>query len=242
MIASLEGTISAEEPLSASTVADALPVLDIALATVSRRLPVHVSREDLASAAKIALVSALRNVSGSRAEVHAYCFTRVRGAILDELRRLDPLSRRARAKVNVVRGATEELAQEKGRQPTEEEIARAAGVEIEHVRAARQLVEASRQVSLDETDEEGTPFRELADTSAVCPARSAAEVDAAGALRAAITRLPANQARVLRRYYFEDATLEQIAVEFGVSKERIRQIREAAERRLRQDSALACLA
>jgi RNA polymerase sigma factor for flagellar operon FliA len=217
-------------------------VLEIALAQVSRRLPAHVSREDLASAAKVALVNAVRQVSGPPEQVHAYCYTRIRGAILDELRRLDPLSRRTRTKVNALRDVADSLAQRDGAQPTEHEIAAAAGVEVEHVRAARRLVEASKRVSLDETDDEGQAIRQLADDAAECPAGGAEDRDAAVALREALGRLPRNQAHVLRRYYFEDATLEEIAGDLGVSKERIRQIREAAERRLRQDSVLACLA
>ncbi|MEO6567425.1 MAG: sigma factor-like helix-turn-helix DNA-binding protein, partial [Opitutaceae bacterium] len=53
--------------------------------------------------------------------------------------------------------------------------------------------------------------------------------------------LPPNHARVLRRYYLEEATLEDIAVELGISKERVRQIREAAEKKLREDFIVLAL-
>jgi RNA polymerase sigma factor for flagellar operon FliA len=230
------------DELSETQYTEALPVLDIALAQVGRRLPAYVSREDLASAAKIALISALRQVRGPREQVHAYCFTRVRGAILDELRRIDPLSRRVRAKVNALQAIADTLAQETGRQASEVELASAAGIELAQVRAVRSLVESARTVSIDETNEEGAAWRELEDQEAICPAQRAQSADAAAALREAITRLPKNHALVLRRYYFEEATLEEIAFELGVSKERIRQIREAAERKLRQDTALLGLA
>jgi RNA polymerase sigma factor for flagellar operon FliA len=228
--------------LTATAFTEALPVLNIALAQICRRIPAHVSREDLASAAKLALISALRQVRGSQAEVNAYCYTRVRGAILDELRRLDPLSRRARAKVNLIESAASSLAQRCGREATAEEIADAAGVDLEHVLAARRLVEASRLLSLDETDDTGSPRRDYADTEADCPRREAGDNDAGEALRRAITRLPPTQARVLQRYYFEDATLDEIAAELGVTKERVRQIREAAQQKLRSDAEICCLA
>jgi RNA polymerase sigma factor for flagellar operon FliA len=54
-------------------------------------------------------------------------------------------------------------------------------------------------------------------------------------LQTALARLAPNQAYALRRYYIEEATLEEIAGELGVSKERVRQIREAGEKKLRAD-------
>ena len=78
--------------------ADYLDIVEIALATISRRLPATVGRDDLASAGKLALVVAVGRREGSFDDVRAYCFVRVRGAMLDELRRLDPL--RPGAKTN----------------------------------------------------------------------------------------------------------------------------------------------
>ena len=60
-------------------------------------------------------------------------------------------------------------------------------------------------------------------------------------MRAALERLAPNHAHVLRRYYLEDATLDDIAVELGISKERVRQIREAAEKKLREDFVVLAL-
>ena len=57
----------------------------------------------------------------------------------------------------------------------------------------------------------------------------------------ALARLSPNQAFVVRRYYLEDATLEEIADQVGVSKERVRQIREAGEKKLRADEAVLAL-
>jgi RNA polymerase sigma factor for flagellar operon FliA len=83
--------------------ADYLDIVDIALATISRRLPASVGREDLASAGKLALVVAVGRCEGTADEVRAYSFVRVRGAMLDELRRLDPLTRRERAEMKAGR-------------------------------------------------------------------------------------------------------------------------------------------
>ena len=83
---------------SAVSLADTLSVVDAVLAALDRRLPVHVSRDDLASAGKLALIEALLRFDGPPEQARAYCYVRVRGAVLDELRRLDPLSRYTRAR------------------------------------------------------------------------------------------------------------------------------------------------
>jgi RNA polymerase sigma factor for flagellar operon FliA len=75
----------------------------------------------------------------------------------------------------------------------------------------------------------------------MCPAHSAESLDAHASVRAALDRLPPNHAHVLRRYYLDDATLEAIAGELSVSKERVRQIREAAEKKLREDFIVLAL-
>lgn len=60
-------------------------------------------------------------------------------------------------------------------------------------------------------------------------------------LQAALGRLPVNQAMAVRRYYLEDGTLDDIAAELGVSRERARQIREAGEKKLRNDLVVLSL-
>src|SRR5690349_6782011 len=114
---------------SSSTVslADSLSVVDEVLIALDRRLPVHVSRDDLASAGKLALIEALLRFNGPPEQARAYCFVRVRGAILDELRRLDPLSRHTRAQVTLVRRARAALERKLNRAPLVGEIAAFTG-------------------------------------------------------------------------------------------------------------------
>ncbi len=66
-------------------------------------------------------------------------------------------------------------------------------------------------------------------------------VDTYASLHAALDQLPPNHARVLRRYYLEEATLDDISGELGVSIERVRQIREAAEKKLRGEFVVLAL-
>lgn len=219
----------------------ALPVVESVLASVDRRLPAHVSRDDLASAAKLALIEAVGRFTGPLDEVRAYCYTRVRGAVYDELRRLDPLSRRTRVQVNLVRRAATELESALGRQPTSQEVSRATGLRSEKVRQLDRIATASEPCSLQATDADGNPLLDLPDRDSPCPAKSVESDEYNEVVKDALSRLPVNQALVVRRYYFEEATLDEIAGELRVSRERIRQLREAAEKRLRSDVMILAL-
>ena len=226
---------------SAVSLADMLSVVDTVLATLDRRLPAHVSRDDLASAGKLALIEALLRFDGPPEQARAYCYVRVRGAVLDELRRLDPLSRHTRAQVTLVRRASAVLERELGRVPIPNEISAATGLSPDAVAQLERLATAAQACSADETDSDGERLHALVDTDATCPARSAESVDTHTSIHAALDRLPPNHARVVRRYYLEDATLDDIAGELGLSRERVRQIREAAEKKLREDLVVLAL-
>jgi RNA polymerase sigma factor for flagellar operon FliA len=233
-------TLSHQHTPSAS-LADTLSVVDAVLGALDRRLPAHISRDDLASAGKLALIEALLRFDGPPAETRAYCYVRVRGAVLDELRRLDPLSRHTRAQVTLVRRAGAALERQLGRAPVAGEIAAVTGLSLDAIAQLDRLATAAQACSADETGENGEHLHAIIDHDAACPARSAETVDTHASIHAALDQLPPNHARVLRRYYLEDATLDEIAAELGVSKERVRQIREAAEKKLREDFMVLAL-
>ncbi|PTY08427.1 hypothetical protein DB347_02255 [Opitutaceae bacterium EW11] len=215
-------------------VADYIDIVDTALATLSRRLPSHVERDDLASVGKIALVQALGRVSGAPDEVRAYCFVCVRGAMLDELRRLDPVSRRRRVQLNTVSGALAKLSLVGNVRPTASEIAAATGLSVREAASALDDLAAAER-------ESGFDWETLSDPGAPSPAEAVDGQEIASALLGAVARLPANQAFALRRYYLDEVTLDAIADELGVSRERARQIREAGEKKLRSDFQVLAL-
>lgn len=214
--------------------ADYIDIVDVALATISSRLPDYVVRDDLASVGKLALISAMAQCAGSSDEVRAYCFVRVRGAMLDELRRLDPLTRRKRGGVKAVTNAIAVLGARLGRAPMPQEIAEFAQLSASEVIAIQLAIALAEDAAEFEWDS-------LPDTEAISPDEAAETEDLRMGLQVALDRLPANQALVLRRYYLEDALLADIADELGVSSERVRQIREAGEKKLRADFVVLAL-
>lgn len=219
---------------SPTVLADFLDLVEAALAGVSRHLPVNVARDDLASAGKLALVTALASADGPVEEVRAYCFVRVRGAMLDELRRRDPLSRTDRVRARAIASAQYEIARAQGREASLDELAAATQLPV----AAVAGVLAAQVAARDRADED---WDAVPDITSPSPLESVELADLQASLRAALERLPANQALALRLYYLEDAPLDTIAGELGVSRERARQVREAGEKRLRADFVVLSL-
>ncbi len=210
------------------TLTDLLDLVEIALAPLARRLPPTVAREDLASAGKLALVAAHRRCDGSADEVRAYCFVRVRGAMLDELRRLDPLSRQQRDRCNAITRIQAQLSHQLGRTPSIEEVASTAGLKANEVSAA--LNAAAQSGDPGEVE-----WSTIPDNTGASTVELVEYEDLRAGLDLALSRLPAKQALALRKYYLEEATLDEIAAELGVSRERARQVREAGEKKLRED-------
>lgn len=222
--------------LSPPTVAPAalLDIVDRALASLSPRLPRSVDRDDLASAGKLALIHATERFSGPVDEARAYCFVRVRGAMLDELRRLDPLARRRRERARAVGQADVELTGRLGRAPTVAEMATALEFSTAEVSAAL------ADLAAEEAGAESV-WEDLADHNAPSPLECAEIGDLFTGLQDALGRLPPNQALAVRRYYLEDQPLDAIATELGVSRERARQLREAGQKKLRADLQVLAL-
>jgi RNA polymerase sigma factor for flagellar operon FliA len=171
--------------------ADLLDIVETALATVSRRLPAHVGRDDLASAGKLALVTTLAQVDGPTDEVRAYCFVRVRGAMLDELRRLDSLSRNRRAQVKVIAQAQTAIASRFGREATIDELTAETQLSIAEISS----VLAAQSAELQQPEFE---MNSLPDTESPSPVQTVELADLQSNLRAALDRLPTNQALALR--------------------------------------------
>jgi RNA polymerase sigma factor for flagellar operon FliA len=219
---------------SPAGLADFLDLVETALAPVARRLPAHVTRDDLASAGKLALVTALARAEGPVAEIRAFCFVRVRGAMLDELRRLDSLSRRRRTQARAIARAQRAFEQTHGREAGPDELA--AATQLPAATIAAVLADAAAARDAGDSDWDNIP-----DADAPTPLETVEQADLQASLRAALDRLPANQSLALRLYYLEDAPLDTIAEQLGVSRERARQVREAGEKRLRADFVVLSL-
>jgi RNA polymerase sigma factor FliA len=195
---------------------------------ICRQLPAHVEADDLAQAGVIGMLSALRSYDPARGDcVEIYVTRRVRGAILDELRALDPLSRDQRRDARAVSGVAHALEGELGRTPLEEELAARAGVPVERIRALRVLAHATARVPLDD------PCVERASTHEGDPTERLTIEKLTARLAGALAELTAREQTVLQLYYVEELSLKEIGGLLGVTESRVCQIHGAAVKRLR---------
>jgi RNA polymerase sigma factor for flagellar operon FliA len=167
---------------------------------------------------------------------------RIRGAILDELRRQDPVPRSIRRKARDLARGREAAMRVIGREPTTEELANHLGVDAETVWRWESEIESSVQLSLDQgtgdqDDPVPTPIRFLASDASEAPDAAISKEQEVALMREAILELGQQERTVLTLYYFEELKLHQIAKILGVTESRVSQICAKAIKRLREKLA-----
>lgn len=195
---------------------------------LARRLPPNVDVGDLISAGTEGLLKSLDGFDEScGVKFETYAAPRIHGAIIDELRGQDVLTRHARRQHSGVSRAIKKLELELGRSPEEAEIAQALGLELE---AYQRLTETlSRGPALQNLG--GIDPDDVGET--VEMAQTLEDRDIKRLLVEAIKRLPERNQRVLALYYQEECTLAEIGEVLGVSESRVCQIMGDTTARLR---------
>ena len=191
------------------------------------RLPGHVNRDDLTSAGLTALVQAARSYDESRGVPFTrYAATRIRGAILDELRGIDWASRSVRRRARELDEARSKLAVELGRVPTDAEIAAAAGISVDEVSANEEDVSRASVMSLQGFGD--TSIDDVLPTRAPSPEDRIEQNERIGYLIDAVALLPERLRVVVEGYFFTERPMLEIAEELGVSESRVSQMRAEA--------------
>ncbi|MGH3146689.1 MAG: sigma-70 family RNA polymerase sigma factor, partial [Rubrobacter sp.] len=174
-----------------------------------------------------------------RTKFESYAISKIRWSVLDEMRKVDPLPRRARVRMREADQAKNELAQELGRAPTEAEVAGRLGMDVGKHRAlldryARAQV-ASLEARLDCEQGLGRELHDLvADGSAADPAAAAEAAEVRARLVRAIEGLSEQERVVTTFYYYEGLTLREIGGALNLTEGRISQVLRKALLRLRQ--------
>ena len=207
-----------------------LPLVRSIVERMRRKLPSHVETEDLYSIGVTGLVAAARNSHPSREGTFgAYATTRIRGAILDELRRSDWMTRATRSKAKRLSSAISKLEQEQGGNISQDSLRAEMQMTEDELNDLMEGVRPVKFVSLDGTVEqpefEDHSMHEIIPDDSCIPALDALErKEALSLLAQRMAELPDMPKKVMAMYYYENMRLAEIAACFGLTESRICQI------------------
>jgi RNA polymerase sigma factor for flagellar operon FliA len=204
---------------------DYLPLVHYAVAEISSKVPRHVARDDLVSAGMVGLAQAARSYDPRRGVAFPrFAASRIRGAMLDELRSRDWASRSVRAKARRLAATTERLTARLGRSPTPLEVAGALGISGEELGTMTDDIHRAVVLNLDGLPLPGAPDDVLAGHG-TAPEDLLVERERASYLVTAVAQLPERLRRVVVGYFFENLPMQVLADELGVTQSRISQMR-----------------
>lgn len=206
-------------------------VRQMALA-MRRRLAPGASVDDLVGAGNLGLVEAARRFDPSKASFGTFARYRIRGAMTDSLRAIDPLSRQQRSRVRKVNVAIESLSATLGRTPFADEIAKHLGISLGcWERMSRELCLARLAVYGQSANQMANP--EDLPTALPDPEQHAAMVRLRELLNDELNELSPRHKLLIRLYYFSGWPMKRIAAEYGVTEGRASQIHRSALVQLR---------
>jgi RNA polymerase sigma factor for flagellar operon FliA len=208
-------------------------------------LPAHVEEADLISYGLVGLISAIERFELEREiKFETYAITRIRGAIIDELRSIDWVPRSVRARAREIERANRKLENDLQRAPTDEEVAAELKITVNEFNESLLQISNSTVAALDEmwtigdaSGDQVSLLDTITDENAPDPAQIMDETDLKDRVAEAITRLPEREKLVVALYYYENLTLREIGEVLGVTESRISQLHTKAVLRLRSKFA-----
>lgn len=217
------------------------PLVKWVAGRVAATLPPHVEEGDLISYGLIGLTTAVDRFDIDReVRFETYAVTRIRGAIIDELRSQDWVPRSVRQRAREIERTHARLEHQLHRAPTDEEMAHALEITVREFQDALVQVSQSTIHALDEmwsvgdqTGDQVSLLDTIEDEQAADPAAALAEQDLRDQMGEAIERLPEREKVVIALYYYENLTLREIGEVLGVTESRASQLHTKAVLRLR---------
>jgi len=205
------------------------------------KLPNYLDRDDLQSAGVLGFLRAAGRYDGEKgASFRGFCAVRIRGAVLDELRRWDWAPRSVHKNHRRITRVTAVLIEQLEREPTPQELADALQMEMAELASFLSLAQPRHVVSLDDTSDyqrgdEGLALAErLADASMPSPDAKILSTEGRRELMQCLRRLPKTQITVITLHYLKEVPLREIAAMLSVTPSRVSQLHHQALGRLRQ--------
>ncbi len=198
------------------------------------RLPASVQLDDLMQAGMMGLLEAIRRFDPSQgASFETFAEWRIRGTMLDELRRGDWAPRSVHRRAREVSAAIAQVESKTGQEARESDIAEALGLSLDDYHALLMDLRGQKVLSLDLPNEDGEDALSQLASADLDPLQMTLRDSLLGQLVAAIDQLPERERLVLALYYDENLNLKEIGAVLRVSESRISQLHSQALARLR---------
>lgn len=216
-----------------------IPLVKYIASRVSLGKNKYMEYEDLVSYGMIGLMDAISKYDSSKGmKFSSYASIRIKGSIIDEIRRCRPISKGAMDKLNRYNEAVESLQKELLREPEAFEIAKYMNMTIREVGEIENYINYISVVSLEDiifsNDEDMTIMGLIEDKNSPSPEQSYEEKEQIDILAKAIESLNQKDRTVLNLYYYEGLTLKEIGAVLTVSESRVCQLHSRAIRNLRE--------
>lgn len=195
------------------------------------RLPNFMEIDELIQVGTIGLIEAAKSFDDSKGvEFEIFARTRIRGAILDQVRKLSYLPRSAMVNIRDHNEATAALSSELGREPSQTELAEFMGKDLESFHKERTHAYRFQTVSLESQvmDDVEIPSNEINE-----PESELADAQLLNALEGSIESLPERDKTIISLYYVEEMNLKEIGAVLDISESRVSQILSSTVKKLR---------
>ena len=212
------------------------PLVKLVAGRLSMYLGYNVEYDDLVGYGVFGLIDAIDKYDNMKAvKFETYASLRIRGAILDQIRKMDWIPRTIRQKQKKIDAAIKEIENEKGRAATDEEIAKSLGISDEEYLSWQSQMKVTGVVSLDEFMESGTeaPAQQNSQQRLETPEEVIEKEEMKKVLGQALELLTEKEKKVILLYYYEDLTLKEISNVLEVSESRISQLHTRALQKLK---------
>jgi RNA polymerase sigma factor FliA len=217
------------------------PLVKFVAGRVAAGLPQSIEQSDLVSYGIFGLIDAIDKFDPGRGfKFETYAISRIKGAIIDELRSLDWVPRSVRSRAREIERGVVELEHKLHRPPTDEEVAGHLGITEAEFQDSLAQISRSSVAALDELwtiSSSGGDTVALIDTlqdpNADDPSTEMSRTEMRDSLTGAIGRLPERERTVIQLYYYEELTLREIGEVLGVTESRVSQLHTKAILRLK---------
>lgn len=212
------------------------PLVKVVAGRLSMYLGYNVDYEDLVSYGIFGLIDAIDKYDSMKeVKFETYASLRIRGAILDQIRKMDWIPRTIRQKQKKIDTVMHEIEAAKGRPATDQEIAAALGISDDEYTEWQSQMKITGVVSLNEYLEQGSeiPSDRNASRHFDTPEKVIEQSELAEVLKASLELLTERERRVIELYYYEELTLKEISHVLEVTESRVSQLHTKALQKMK---------